>query len=144
MRRDEKGYENPIMVERFRPDEAARAPKEIDEIARGDNRGSIWMGDESEKDWAQAMLHFSLDKKEKFHKTGFKCCAENWLLIYDSWKVPALNEPVAAKFFFDCLLRLKEPLPFQRIFVERPKNFWQFTSKSCFMLEINDVWGADC
>ena len=112
-KREENGYEKLVMLERFIPGEAPRSREEIDTIARGDSRGAIWPGNASEEDWADAMLNFSIEKKKKFEKPGFMVCAENWLIIYDSWNAPSLNEAKAAQYFFQRLVTLPEPLPFQ-------------------------------
>ena len=89
------------------------------------------------------MLHFSIEKKKKIEKPGFIACDENWLVIYDSWNAPGLNEAKAAQHFFQRLFTLPEPLPFQRIFVECEKTFWHFTDGGFSMSPINDLWKGD-
>ena len=143
-KRDENDPEKPIMLERFAPGEAPRPRQEIEHIARGGGRGGIWPGDASEEDWAAAMLHFSIEKKRKVAKPGFVSCDENWLVIYDSWNAPGLDETKAAQRFFQRLLTVREPLRFQRIFVERKKTFWQFTDGGFWRSPINDLWTKDC
>ena len=130
------------MLERFAPGEAKRPRQEIEDIARGIGRGSIWPGDASEQDWADAMLHFSIEKKRRLEKPGFLSCGENWLIIYDSWNAPGLDETKAAKFFFQRLLTVHEDLPFQRIFVECEKIFWHFTHSGFSKSPINDLWSS--
>jgi hypothetical protein len=139
-RREKQNYEEPVMLERFTPGEALRTPEAIEEIAQGRNTGSIWEGNAVEEQFAEVMLHFSLEKKEAFGKTGFKTCDSNWLIIYKRWPLPGLNESLGAKHFSQRLLQLSEPLPFEKVFVECWKTFWEFSHGSVTSLQINDVW----
>ena len=138
--REEQGYEEPVMLERFTPGEALRTREEIEEIAQGKNTGSIWAGNSVEEQFAEVMLHFSLKKKEVFWKPDFKKYDSNWLIIYKDWPLPCLIEPLGAKYFSQRLSQLPKPLPFEKVFIECWKTFWEFSHGSFTPLQINDVW----
>lgn len=139
-RREKLNYDNLIFLHRFRPGESQRSKKEIDEIACGATWGSGWAGDEPEREWADVMIHFSLQKAETFAKPGFDRFLGNWLFIYDNWPLPAVDAPKAASSFMERLCAQKAPLPFERIFVECKKSFWQFHVPKYEPQPLRDVW----
>lgn len=139
-RRRKQNYETFVMLERFTPGEARRTPEAIEQIAQGRKPGSTWVGNAIEQQFAEVMLHSSIEKKKAFGKPGFKTCSSNWLIIYKHWPLPSLDESLGAKHFSQRLMELREPLPFEKVFVECWKTFWEFSDGSVTSLEINDVW----
>lgn len=137
---EHRSYDVVRFFERMVPGEKSRSRKEIEKIAKGENRGEGWSGDSVERDWADVMTYFSLSKAERFSRAGFRKFDMNWLLIYDNWELPALNEQKAAVLFQSQLLKLTPSLPFDKIFVECAKNIWQFSLPQFSGSAINDVW----
>lgn len=135
-----KGYDNLRHMERFRPGEPRRSRDEIYRLALGQSRGSIWIGDSVEREWAEVMIYFSLKKTQDYENPGFRKFQKNWLVIYDNWPLPAVEEDKAASLFHQRLLNLSELLPFKKIFVECPKTFWEFKLNSYSCRAINDLW----
>lgn len=121
-----RGYDVVRFFQRFRPGEPTRSLSEIDRIARGKALGELWVGNSVETDWADVMTYFSLVKADRFRQPGFRRFDTNWLLIYDNWELPALNELKAAQLFQAKLASLDPSLPFDRVFVECEKTIWQF------------------
>ena len=115
-KREENAYDNFIPLQKFVPGEPLRTADEVDAIARGTNWGDGWVGDAPERQWSDAMLHFAIGKAKKLAHPGFTPYAHNWLLIYDNWPLPALEEEVAARHFASKLAFVATP--FERIFVE--------------------------
>ena len=138
--REKRCHENEVMLERFAPGEALRGSVEIEKIAQGQKTGSIWEGDSVEQEYAGAMLHFALEKKNAFGKSGFKNCDCNWLVIYNQWPLPRLDEFIGATHFSRRLGNLDGPLPFNKVFVECSENFWEFSQGSITSFRINDIW----
>ena len=63
-----------------------------------DKPGPPWCGDSPEREWAEAIAYFVKQKLERMRKPSFQTFDENWLLVYDNWRVPAPdpNESLAA------------------------------------------------
>lgn len=135
-----KGYDNLQRMERFQPGEPRRSSDEINQLALGQSRGSIWVGDSVEREWAEVMIYFSLKKKQDYTNSDFRKFQKNWLVIYDNWPLPAVEEDKAASLFHQRLVDLRGSLPFDKIFVECPKIFWEFTLGSYSFRTINDLW----
>jgi hypothetical protein len=131
---------NFIFLQCFHPGESQRSQREIDNIARGANRGDGWVGDAPEKEWAKVMVHFSLQKANKFLKSGYERFDVNWLLIYDNWPLPAVEDLKAAGYFVQRLGNLDTPLPFDSIFVERKNSIWHFKVPAYGRQPIRDLW----
>lgn len=139
-RREKLNYDKLVFLQRFRPGEPQRSREEIDAIARGASRGDGWAGDAPEREWADVMLHFAHDKAATFVKPGYKQFKNNWLLIYDNWPLPAVDDPKAASYLAQRIASLDMPLPFDRIFVECEHSIWQFQTSSCVPAPIRDLW----
>ncbi len=139
-RREKLNYDNLVFLHRFRPGESQRSKDEIDSIARGTTWGSGWVGDAPEREWAEVMVHFSLQKAKNLAKPGYERFAADWLLIYDNWPLPAVNDPKAAAYFMERLCALDTPLPFERVFVECERSIWQFQVPKYAPQPIRDIW----
>lgn len=139
-RREKLNYENLVFLHRFRPGKPQRSKEAINRIAQGTTWGNGWDGDAPEREWAEVMLHFSLKKAEKLMKPGFERFTADWLLIYDNWPLPAIDNPKAASYFMERLCTLQAPLPFERIFVECKGSIWQFQVPKYMPQPIRDVW----
>jgi len=139
-RREKLDYSNLIFLHRFRPGEPQLSSKEIDAIARSADPGDGWAGDTPEREWAEVMLHFSMQKADKLSKPGYEQFEINWLLIYDNWPLPAVDDPKAAAYFMRLLSELDVLLPFERVFVECEKFIWQFQVPTYAPQRIRELW----
>lgn len=139
-KREELDYDNLIFIHRFEPGEPRRSKEEIDLIARGATGGDGWAGDAPEREWADAMLHFTQRKAETLAKPGFERFSADWLLIYDNWPLPAVDDSKAAAHFMKRLCALPAPVPFDRIFVECKRSIWQFQVPRHAPQPILDLW----
>lgn len=139
-RRDKLESDKVIFLHRFLPNDVKRKRVEIDKIALGETWGSAWVGDSPEREWADAMMHFALRKAKKLVEPGFDRFSADWLLIYDNWPLPFIDQQKAASYFFQKLLSLDAPLPFKRVFVECEKTIWQFHEHNYAPQPIYDVW----
>lgn len=137
---EENEYEIPIFLQRFKTGETSLSRNEIERIAKGESYGSAWEGNSVECEWAEVMLYFSAQKAKKFSHPEFKKYAQNWLLIYDNWPLPALDESSATQKLQGKLLSQDWALPFDKVFVERPRNIWEFSRQTCTSAAINDIW----
>lgn len=137
---EEREYENLMFIPRCKPGEPPKSTQELDRIARGEDMGVPWEGDSPEREWADAMLHFTEAKAAKFSKPGFNVFDLNWLLIYDNWPAPVVDERKAAGFFLTKLKDRRGTRPFDAIFVEGNKHFWHFEGEQVHEAPINDVW----
>ena len=135
-----EGYNKLTLLSRFLPDDTQRSAEEIDKIARGDVASDGWVGDEPEREWANAMLHRLKQKAETASKDGYERFKANWLLIYDNWPLPAVVDKEAAAFFMQRLRALDDPLPFDRVFVERKRFVWQFQKSAYASQRIRELW----
>ncbi|MEI2782061.1 MAG: hypothetical protein V9H25_12740 [Candidatus Competibacter sp.] len=135
-----KGYDNLRHIERFQPGESRRPNDEINRIALGQSKGSLWAGDSAEREWAEVMIYFSLKKIINYVNPDFRKFQNNWLVIYENWPLPAVEEDKAASLFHQQLVGLSGSLPFDKIFVECPKTFWDFTLDSYSCHTINELW----
>ena len=142
-RHERLDYDNMVFLHRFRPGEPKRPKDEIDAIARGDTWGAGWVGDAPEREWAEVMLHFSLQKSKVLAKPGYDRFSGDWLLIYDNWPLPAVNARHAAAYFCDRLRALDAPPPFARIFVECGSAIWQFGPGEPAIQPIVDMWRSE-
>jgi hypothetical protein len=133
-------YDNVMFISRCKPGESRRPTAELDKIARGEDMGVGWGGDSPEREWADVMLHFARQKAAKLAKPGFQRFDRDWLLIYDNWPLPAVNEERAAEYLRAKLAVEIPPLPFHAIFVEGNKHFWHFEDGLVHSMPINDVW----
>ncbi|BBN87054.1 hypothetical protein [Azospira sp. I09] len=139
-KREELNYDTLTFIHRFEPGEPRRSKEEIDRIARGATWGDVWAGDAPEREWADAMLHFARRKAEALAKTGFERFPADWLLIYDNWPLPAVDDSKAAAYFMELLCTQPGPLPFDRIFVECKRSIWQFQIPRHAPQPILDLW----
>ena len=137
---EDREYDTLMFIPRCKPGEPTRPTEELDRIARGEDMGVPWAGDSPERDWADAMFHFTEMKAVKFSKPGFIAFDKNWLLIYDNWPAPAVDERKAADYFLAKLANRGGTQPFDAIFVEGNKQFWRFENEQVHEAPINDVW----
>ena len=117
---------------RYRVSDPPRPQDEIRTRAQGKEPIRPFMGDSVERDWVEAMLHVVQKKADKLAKLDFTKYKNNWLLIYDNLEsVSLLDERVATERLNRSLFRSSGGTnPFDRIFVQRPRFIWEFSSDS--------------
>lgn len=136
--RNELG-ERMVMLQRFRPGEPRRSRDEIDRMASGSARSEGWAGDSPEREWATAMLHTFGRKIEVAAKPGFQLFDRNWVLIYDNWPLPGVDDSKAAAHATR-QLGSTSLAPFDAFFVETEKEIWCFNADGSRSLPIPELW----
>lgn len=104
-------------IKRSRPGEETRSNDSLRAEIKLDMAGEPWVGNEPEREWAEAMLHCSQTKVTTAHKPGFKIHPINWLLIYDNWPLPGHCHSEAHEFLVAGCDKTDVLATFQRIFV---------------------------
>jgi hypothetical protein len=138
VRRKELG-EQMLMLQRFHPVEPSRSADEIDRIARGKSRSDGWAGDSPEREWAAAMLAAFTRKIAVAGKPGFQLFDRNWVLVYDNWPLPAVEDHKAAAHLAQAI-RTASLSPFDAFFVEYEKEIWYFTADGYGSHTIPKLW----
>lgn len=104
-------------IKRARPGEEARSTESLRAEIELDWPGEPWVGNEPEREWADAMLHCSMSKVATAHKPGFTIHPFNWLLIYDNWPLPGHRHSDANALLATECVKAGVLATFQRIFV---------------------------
>jgi hypothetical protein len=128
------------MFQRVQPGDPRLSRSDVEKIARGEAMGDGWEGDSVEYEWADVMAHFTTNKAERFAQTGFAHLDFNWLLVYDNWELPAVNQSKAASLFQAWLISKERRVPFDKIFVECRENLWQFARPHHEACPVLDLW----
>jgi hypothetical protein len=131
--------EQMVMLQRFCPGEPRRSQEEIDRIASGRARSDGWAGDSPEREWAAAMLHAFGRKIDVAAKPGFQLFDRNWVLIYDDWPLPGVDDPKAAAHLTR-QLGAASLAPFDAFFVETEKEIWCFNADGNRSFPIPPLW----
>ena len=112
------------LFQRVQPGDPRLSRSNVEKIARGEAVSEGWAGDSVEQDWADVMAHFTSRKAERFAQPGFAHLDFNWLLVYDNWELPAVNQFKAASIFQTWLISVERHVPFDQVFVECHENIW--------------------
>ena len=100
-----------------RPGESPRSTAALRREIELDAPGSPWVGNQPEREWAEAMLHFAAIKVQKAQKPGFTKHPLNWLLIYDNWPLPGVRHPAASSILAGKCAEASIFATFDRVFV---------------------------
>lgn len=137
----EKGHGPDVhFVSRHKPGESEKKAKQLIKEIDADEAGDGWVGDSVEREWADAINHFVLEKKLKIAKDGFDRYDENWLLVYDNWPLPVVNREKASRILHPVLLDSGAFEDFNLIFVMSDKYLIEFSSAGDTLHEVNDLW----
>jgi hypothetical protein len=124
----EKGFGPDMhMLQSSIPGEPRKSTSQLLEEMNAEDQGQMWIGNASEKQWAEAMIHFISKKLEVVRRDGFQRHDKNWLLIYDNWRVPALDEAGAGKLLADHHGMQLGLEMFDRIHVIDDQTLWEFS-----------------
>ena len=104
------------------------AKKLIQEIEENDP-GMPWMGDSVEENWAEAMAYHVHKKTDLYRSITFGT-NEKWLLLYDNWRSPGIDMPLAIEELKLSLSNLDTPF-FDKLLV--------LTDGELFLLGSNGV-----
>ncbi|WP_157255917.1 hypothetical protein [Pelomonas sp. Root1217] len=104
-------------IPRALPGEPSKSTAELRREIELDKAGPPWIGDEPEREWAAAMLHFTTVKVEKAHKAGYSLHRRNWLLIYDNWSLPRVHYAEASAILAAKCSEANVFATFDRVFV---------------------------
>jgi len=137
--REHKEIDGPFFLKHHLPSAAQLHVADLRREANSNDPGDGWGGDSVEREWAFAMKAFIRGKIEKSRKLDFELFESNWLLMYDNWPLPALNQAGAAKRLFETLAP-EDYVPFENIFIECSNRFWAFLCNAYYSRPINDLW----
>lgn len=116
----EKGHgPNTYFEPRSRIGERKKTQKELITEIDCNRPGPPWVGDSAEREWAEAMRHFAMRKRETALSPGFDRFPRQWLLIYDNWPVPAVDVDIASQYLQGLLSEGNLFQIFEKIFVIR-------------------------
>lgn len=110
--------------------------KEIEENRADDG----WVGDSSEREWAQAMLNTINKKLTTLLKDGFESFDRDWLLICDNWNVPLLQHHEAASLLLKSVDGSGALDRFELIFIITGNDICEFSTKGLQFFEVNNMW----
>lgn len=107
------------------PTDPRKSKRELHQEIVDDEAHDGWAGDSAEREWADAMLSTVQRKLLSVVKPGFRLHPENWLLIYDNWPLPHIDNMVAARYLLD---RLSAPVfaAFDAIYIVNDRVGWEF------------------
>ncbi len=127
-------------ISRHQPGEPEKPAKKLIEEIQANHSDSGWTSDSVEREWVEAMLHTVKSKIEILAKDGFEKFDQNWLLIYDNWSLPALDQKKAGQLL---LLKLKGSNSFDNfdsVYIITGNLVFEFSSTGVDEHEINDLW----
>ena len=113
----------------YRPGDSRRSQVEIRRVVDGQEPPMPIMGNAIERNWVEVMLHYTELKHGRFKNPDFDKHQHNWLLIYDNWPLgSSLDERGAAGMLAPKLCSIGQENFFDRIFVQRPDDVWEFNN----------------
>lgn len=139
--RESKRVQGPFPIKRHKPGDEQLRGKELQQASTNGEFGAPWSGDSVEREWSEAMQSCVSVKVKKSKNRGFTTYKQNWLLIYDNWSFPALEEKEALRML-SANLKTDSKGPFQIILIERPRRFLELGPGRNRMIEIIDIWGG--
>jgi hypothetical protein len=137
--RENKEIDGLFFLKRHLPGDAKLRGADLKQEASSDDPGNVWGGDSVEREWAGAMKSFVIGKVAKSKKPDFDLFEKNWLLMYDNWPLPALDQAVAVKKLFESIT-VEEYWPFENIFIECSSQFWALNRNGYYSRLINNLW----
>lgn len=112
-----------------KPGERQLSAKRLIEEIEANDPGMPWMGDSVEENWAEAMAYHVHKKTELYRSIAFGT-NEKWLLLYDNWRSPGIDMPLAIEKLELSLSNLEAPF-FDKLLV--------LTDGELFLLGSNGV-----
>jgi hypothetical protein len=127
----------------FQPGQRTFSPEEREKIARGEGRGSVWVGSMAKQHWAEGVLHTLAEKTAKLRNGNYGVFTENWLAVQDEWPAPLyrLDEKLAAAELCAELIKPLLALPaFTHIFVGRNEWYLRLHPLPVRLLHVPPLW----
>ena len=125
-------------ISRVVPGEQKKPSKQLIEEICGDKPGPPWEGDSVEREWAEAMAYFAVNKLNKAKAQGFQKFERNWLLIYDNWPLPMVDVSKASKTLSKLDSMRDVMTEFDSIFVMNDIKLWELSQRKNFVYDIID------
>lgn len=116
-------------MRRAEPGEPVKGGRRLRQEVAANEMGSVWMGDSPEREWADVMLRYAVEKTPKATASGFKRCDLNWLLVYDNWPVPAVDHAIASTYLSDRIASTSVLGVFDSVFVVDSKYLCEFRAQ---------------
>lgn len=127
-------------ISRHQPGEPSKRAKHLIEEIKANHASSGWEGDSVEIEWSEAMLYFVEGKIEALAKEGFNKFQQNWLLIYDNWSLPAVDQKKSSQCLFHKLIESKCFDSFCNIFIITGSFIFELSNSGIVQHETNDLW----
>ena len=108
-----------------------------DEFLR-DEPGGGWFGNAPERETADAIVGFALEKTNSAKKDGYRTFDENWLLMYNNWPGPVVNLQESASLAHARLLAGGVFDQFDRVYVLGPSALVELTAAGVQSIELVD------
>ena len=137
--REHSEVDGPFYFKRYIPGDVPLKGNDLKGAALSNKSGSCWAGDSVEREWATAMAVKIAEKVTKANKDGFELFTENWLLMYDNWRLPNVDRALAAKMLF-CRMNNDDYGPFNRIWIESGKQVWCVCAAELYSCDIPELW----
>ena len=103
-------------------------------------RGPGWVGDEPEREFADAISDKIEEKTRKLNEDTFHRFDEDWLLIYENLRLPSLERAIAASYLCLSLSIYCGAASFNRIFIESWKFMIELSKDALSMHRICNLW----
>jgi len=108
------------------PGESLKTANELRHEIEADEPDSGWCGDSPEREWAAAIAHDVNKKITKATADGFVRCPANWLIVYDNWPLPVIDNSKAASYLALLLAEMDAFSVFDAIFVHDDSHLCEF------------------
>jgi hypothetical protein len=130
--REEDDDDRMHFIARAVPGERTRSTQrlleEIERETQVEHAGDGWVGDSVEREWADAMAYFAIEKARASGKKGFQRGDETRLLMYDNWRLPAVEPEGAAAYFVAHASAAEIFAAFHRVYVLDGSGVWEFSA----------------
>lgn len=137
--RENKEVDGPFFLKRHLPGDSRLSGVDLRRKACANDPGDGWVGDSVEHEWAAVIKWFVERKVERSHQPNFDQFERNWLLIYDNWPLPALDQDRAVKKLSESVAA-EEYGPFDNVLIESSKQIWILTRDGHYSRPIQDLW----
>lgn len=97
--------------------EPRKTDTELMREIKADASGDGWFGKSAEREWADAMAFYIKKKLPKAMADGFVRYPENWLIVYNNWRLPSIDSELAASYLVPHLADMEAFSVFNTIFV---------------------------
>ncbi len=138
---NDKGYGPKVRyIKRSKPGEKKRKAKQLILEIEENKPSGPWMGDSVEKEWVEAMCHFTDRKFNSSKKIGYSHFEKNSLLIYDNWRLPALDlDEALPRYFKRCIINSYFMI-FDDIYIQTDNYLCKVNKKMFQKYNLSQLW----